>query len=128
MIIGIGIDVVHVSRMRHWSQIDGIFDRFFNEHELAESNRRGHARILSLAARFAAKEAFGKAIGTGLRGITLRDIMVENNHNGKPDVRLSGTALRAFERIGGTGLHVSLTHEKDNAIAVIIIEGDGNER
>ncbi len=124
MIIGIGIDVVHVSRLRHWSTIEGILERYFNEKELEEARRRGHAQVLSLAARFAAKEAFGKALGTGLRGITLREIMVENNHNGKPDVRLSGKAKRAFEKMGGKSLHVSLTHEKDNAIAVVIIEGD----
>lgn len=123
MIIGIGIDVVHVSRLRHWSEIDGILERYFHEKELAEAGTRGHARVLSLAARFAVKEAFGKALGTGLRGIALKDIMVENNHNGKPDVRLYGNALKAFEEVGGTSLHVSLTHEKDNAIAVIIIEG-----
>ena len=123
MIIGIGIDVVHVSRLRHWGTIDGIFERYFHEKELADAQTRGHAKVLSLAARFAAKEAFGKALGTGLRGIALRDIIVENNHNGKPDVRLYGNARAAFERVGGKHLHVSLTHEQDNAIAVIIIEG-----
>ena len=123
MIIGLGIDVVHVSRMQHWSRIDGIFERYFHEKELEEARQRGHAHVLSLAARFAAKEAFGKALGTGLRGLALREIMVESNFNGKPDVRLFGKALRAFERMGGKSLHVSLTHEKDNAIAVVIIEG-----
>ena len=123
MIIGIGIDVVHVHRMMRWGEIDGIFERYFHEKELAEADRRGHARVLSLAARFAAKEAFGKALGTGLRSIALRDILVENNHNGKPDIRLFGNAMRAFEEVGGTSLHVSLTHEKDNAIAVVVIEG-----
>lgn len=124
MIIGIGIDVVHVSRLRHWSTIDGILERYFHPTELEEARRRGHAMVISLAARFAAKEAFGKALGTGLRGIALREIMVENNHNGKPDVRLDGKAKRAFENMGGRSLHVSLTHEKDNAIAVVIIEGE----
>ena len=124
MILGVGIDVVHVSRLRRWSQIDGILERYFHENELEEATRRGHAKVLSLAARFAAKEAFGKALGTGLRGIELREIMVENNHNGKPDIRLFGKAKRAFQKFGGEFLHISMTHEKDNAIAVVIIEGD----
>lgn len=126
MIIGLGIDVVHVSRLEHWTRIEGILDRYFHEKELAEANRRGTSRVLSLAARFAAKEAFGKALGTGLRGIELREIMVENNHNGKPDIRLYGKARAAFEEMGGVALHVSLTHEKDNAVAVVVIEGEGS--
>lgn len=123
MILGVGIDVVHVSRLRHWSEIDGILERYFHVVELEEAAQRGHARVLSLAARFAAKEAFGKALGTGLRGIALREIMVESDFNGKPDIRLSGKAKQAFDAFGGERLHVSLTHEKENAIAVVIIEG-----
>lgn len=126
MILGMGIDVVHIHRMRHWPREEGLLDRYFHPDELAAARSRGSAMILSLAARFAAKEAFGKALGTGLRGLTLKEIEVKNNHNGKPDMKLSGTALKAFEEFGGTHLHLSLTHERDNAIAVVIIEGPEN--
>jgi len=122
MILGIGVDVVHVARIRHWLAIPGLPERFFSEEELGAVRDRGGAIALSLAARFAAKEAFGKAIGTGLAGITLKEIEVANNHNGKPDIRLSGSAARKLGELGGRKVHVSLTHERDNAIAMVVIE------
>jgi holo-[acyl-carrier protein] synthase len=123
VIIGLGIDVVHIDRMQHWNEIDGIFERYFHPDELATSRLRGPAMIHSLAARFAAKEAFGKAIGTGLRGIRLQEIQVQSARTGKPSILLSGRARAAFEELGGRSIHLSLTHERDNAIAVVVIEG-----
>lgn len=123
MIIGLGIDVVHIDRMQRWDGIPGIFERYFHPEELATARLRGPAMIHSLAARFAAKEAFGKALGTGLRGIRLQDIQVQSALTGKPSVLLSGRARAAFEQLGGQSIHVSLTHERDNAIAVVVIEG-----
>jgi holo-[acyl-carrier protein] synthase len=79
---------------------------------------------LSLAARFAAKEAFGKALGTGLAGIVLKDIMVKNRHNGQPVVLVSGTALSALRNRGAGKIHISLTHERDNAIAMVVLENE----
>jgi holo-[acyl-carrier protein] synthase len=122
VILGIGVDVVHVKRINHWLATPGLVDRFFHPDEVAASEARGRALALSLAARFAAKEAFGKALGTGLAGIRLRDIQVINNHNGRPDVLLHGTALARLREAGGVRVHVSLTHESDNAIAVVVIE------
>lgn len=129
MIVGIGLDVVHVSRLERWQKIPGLLDRYFHPDELATALSRGSGATLSLAARFAAKEAFGKAIGTGLRGITLKNILVLNNHNGKPCIHLFGNAKAAFERSGGDLIHLSLTHEQDNALAMVIVEGvvDGPE-
>lgn len=126
MIIGIGLDVVHVSRLEHWLKIPGLFERFFHPDELAASREKGASSTLSLAARFAAKEAFGKAIGTGLSGITLKNILVLNNHNGKPMMHVYGNALEAFTSCGGKTIHLSLTHERDNALAMVVIEGDDN--
>ncbi|HTX72591.1 MAG TPA: holo-ACP synthase [Rectinemataceae bacterium] len=123
MILGIGVDVVHVRRIHHWLETPGLVDRFFHPDEITASLGRGHAAALSLAARFAAKEAFGKAVGTGLAGVKLRDIQVINNHNGRPDMILHGTALDRFNDVGGGRVHVSLTHESDNAIAMVVIEG-----
>ncbi|MCX7024419.1 MAG: holo-ACP synthase [Spirochaetes bacterium] len=123
MILGIGVDIVHVRRIRHWLSVDGLVDRFFHEDEIAASRSRGGAAALSLAARFAAKEAFGKALGTGLTGLRLRDILVVNNFNGKPDIVLFGSALERYRSVGGLSLHLSLTHESDNAVAFVVIEG-----
>lgn len=123
MIIGVGLDVVHVNRLIHWRGIPGLLERYFHPEELAAAMSRGSSAMLSLAARFAAKEAFGKAIGTGLSGITLKNILVLNNHNGKPCMRLFGNALEAYERAGGRAIHLSLTHERDNALAMVVVEG-----
>lgn len=124
MILGVGIDVVHVERIRRWKVIEGLYERFFHQEELAGALPRGEAGILSLAARFAAKEAFGKAIGSGLRHFGLREIAVLNDSNGKPFMVLTGRAEEAFKDFGGRRIVLSLSHEKDNALAIVIIEGD----
>jgi holo-[acyl-carrier protein] synthase len=124
VILGVGIDVVHVERIRRWGRIEGLYERFFHPEELASALPRGETGILSLAARFAAKEAFGKAIGSGLRHFALRDIAVLNDSHGKPFMMLTGAAEAAFKDFGGSRLVCSLSHEKDNALAVVLIEGD----
>lgn len=123
MIIGVGLDVVHVSRMERWTSIPGLLERYFHPDELKAALSRGSSATLSLAARFAAKEAFGKAIGIGLHGITLKNILVINNHNGKPCLEVFGNALQALRDAGGERVHLSLTHERDNALAMVVIEG-----
>jgi holo-[acyl-carrier protein] synthase len=122
MITGIGIDVVHVKRMEHWQKQEGLLERYFHPNELATAASRGSSAVLSLAARFAAKEAFGKALGTGLSGITLKDIMVINRHNGRPEIQVFRTAQTALENAGASRIHVSLTHERDNAVAMVVLE------
>jgi holo-[acyl-carrier protein] synthase len=122
MIVGLGIDIVHVARIRHWVQNPGLMERFFHPDELAAIQGKGSTAALSLAARFAAKEAFGKALGSGLAGMRLRDIQVINNFNGKPDMLLYGDALAGLHRVGGRRVHLSLTHENENAVAVVVIE------
>ena len=122
MILGIGIDIVHISRMQDWRDKKELLERFFHPEELAEARKRGPTVMQSLAARFAAKEAYGKALGTGMHDLRLRDIRVENDRYGKPDIVLYGSAKKLFEKIGGKSLFVSLTHERDNAIAVVVLE------
>jgi holo-[acyl-carrier protein] synthase len=123
MILGIGVDVVHVGRMRHWESVPGLVERFFHPAEAEDARRRGAGESLSLAARFAAKEAFGKALGTGLSGIRLGDIQVVNDPSGRPEIVLHGSAMARLGAVGGARVHVSLTHEGENAIAIAIIEG-----
>jgi len=124
MIAGIGVDVVHVHRMERWRKIPGLLERYFHPDELSAALAKGSGVDLSLAARFAAKEAFGKALGTGLTGIVLKDIMVKNRHNGQPEITVTGTALSALEQSGASRIHVSLTHERDNAVAMVVLEND----
>ena len=122
MITGVGIDVIHVKRMEKWQEDHCLLERYFHPQELATVKSRGSGAALSLAARFAAKEAFGKALGTGLTNIILKDIMVSNSYNGKPEIIVFGTAKEALEKSQANRVHVSLTHERDNAIAMVILE------
>jgi holo-[acyl-carrier protein] synthase len=98
----------------------------FTEREIryCQSHRNAAERF---AARFAAKEAAMKALGTGWRrGITWRDIEVSNAASGKPGLSLSGKAQEIFRSLGGTRIHLSLTHTDDYALAQVIIEGNSS--
>jgi holo-[acyl-carrier protein] synthase len=123
MITGIGIDIVQVKRMERWINDRKLMERYFHKDELAVVFSPGKSPAQSLAVRFAAKEAFGKALGTGLANITLKDIMVYNKDNGKPEIKLTGTAKNALETSGADRVHVSLTHERENAVAMVVLEG-----
>jgi len=123
MITGIGIDIIEVKRMERWLDKPDLLKRYFHPQEITLVFSRKNSAAQTLAARFAAKEAFGKALGTGLAGIELKDIIVINNDKGKPDVRLTGTAENEFEKSGANKVHLSLTHERENAIAMIVLEG-----
>jgi holo-[acyl-carrier protein] synthase len=122
MITGIGVDLVRVKRMERWLNNQKLLERYFHSDELAAVLSRGNNANQSLAARFAAKEAFGKALGTGLANIVLKDIMVYNNHNGKPQLSLFGTAKEALNRSGANRVHISLTHESEYTIAMVVLE------
>lgn len=123
MILGLGIDIVEVSRLEKWLNDKKLLERFFNKEELEYVLSKRDGAAPSLAVRFAAKEAFGKALGTGLAGIELKDIAVVNDKTGRPFLKLSGTAFKALKEKGGASIHLSLTHEKTTAAAVVIIEG-----
>jgi holo-[acyl-carrier protein] synthase len=122
MITGIGIDAVYIKRMEKWVTNRNLLEKFFHQDEVAYVTSRGKSAAQSLAARFAAKEAFGKALGTGLANITLKDIMVINNGNGRPEIKLFNSAQDAFEKTGANRAHISLTHERDSAIAMVVLE------
>ncbi len=122
MISGIGIDIVHVDRIRRWIENQAILERFFHPDEIETARSRNKGMALSLAARFAAKEAFGKALGSGLAHFALKEVAVVNDQLGRPVMRLEGAARREYERHGGGTIHISMTHEGDNAVALVIIE------
>jgi holo-[acyl-carrier protein] synthase len=120
--VGIGVDMVHVPRLERWRTNPGLLERYFHPDELSTALSRGSGINSSLAARFAAKEAFGKALGTGLVGIVLKDITVRSSDNGKPDLELFGTAWSALEKSGANRVHISLGHERDSAVAMVVLE------
>ena len=122
MITGIGIDIVQIRRMEFWRQRPGLLERYFHPQELAAVLARGRGADHSLAARFAAKEAFGKALGTGFAGMALRDIIVVSHPNGRPELQVMGTAMKALQKSGANRIHLSLTHERENAAAMVVLE------
>ena len=124
MISGIGIDTIEVARVaREIVRSDGFKERYFSAGEIAYCElKRGRAR--NYAARFAAKEAFFKALGTGYRGgLAFREVEVVNNRLGKPEIVLRGKAKELCRKLKIRGIHVSLTHIKDYSSAVVITEG-----
>jgi holo-[acyl-carrier protein] synthase len=124
MILGIGIDLADAARIRAAVTEHGesFLDTFLTEAERARCRERRDP-YPCYAARFAAKEAFVKALGTGLRdGLSWRDIEVTVDAAGKPSVRVDGEAARAIERAGAGPPHLSLAHEGDTAAAVVVLE------
>lgn len=126
MILGIGLD--HVETVRIADLLERFGDRgrrrLFTERELARCDGRPH-EAECLAGRFAAKEAFAKALGTGIRGMRWTDIEVRGGENEAPRLVLHGGARAAFAAGGGRRAHVTVTHEAGSAIAVVVLEGDG---
>jgi holo-[acyl-carrier protein] synthase len=124
VIIGIGIDNVEVKRMKDillkWG--DRVENRVFDEVELNYSRSKGDTH-LHLAARFAAKEAFFKAMGKGLsEGMAWAEVTVSNDSKGKPDIVMSGKTREVADKMGIRKVHVSLSHTVDCAMAVVILE------
>lgn len=124
MIYGIGTDIVATSRFQRFID-DGnqaILKRIFTQPEReACCSRKDSASCL--AARFAAKEAFLKALGTGLRdGISWQDMEVYNDSLGKPKLRLSGKTVELPQVQNLTGLHLSLSHDSGHAVAMVVLE------
>lgn len=115
-----GIDLVKISRIEKALETKRFRGRCFGERELAEQALRGD-RAEGFAACFAAKEAFSKAIGTGVRGFSLRQVELLHGENGAPYLHLSGEAAEIAE-CRGLRLSVSITHECEYAAAFVICE------
>jgi len=125
MIYGIGIDLVENERMeriiRKWG--DKFLSRVFSEGEIDYCGRRASQSSIHYGARFAVKESFMKAIGTGLGGgVKLQEIEVVNEASGRPEIRLSGGAQEYVVKAGIAKMHLSITHTKSYASAVVLLE------
>lgn len=122
MILGIGCDIAKTERFKTWVQSSGMIDRFYNEKEKLFKGSLSRA-CEYYAARFCAKEAFSKALGTGV-GFNLKDVFVIKSGDGRPKLCVEGRAKELLnERYGlHCNLHVSLSHEKEYAISFVIIE------
>lgn len=119
MISGIGTDIVEVRRIADAMENQHFCKRFFSDREneyFAEKKYNPE----TVAGNFAAKEAFSKALGTGISGFNLKDVEVLRNENGMPYIEVSAE-LKA--RLNGSGVLVSIAHEKEYAVAYVVIEG-----
>jgi holo-[acyl-carrier protein] synthase len=127
MIVGIGTDVCSIERIR--KSLDRFGDRLVKR-ILTPAERPRFSRVKDkaghLAKRFAAKEAFSKAIGTGIHApFTWQSITVTRNARGKPGIEPSTAMAKHLKKIGVTGAHISLTDDGDVAMAFVVLEGKG---
>ena len=126
MIYGIGIDIIDIRRIKR--VINKYGNRFkqkcFHEYEIKKSETRFNSAE-SFAKRYAAKEACAKALGTGLaRGVFWKDIEIQNDKFGKPNIKLHNKALKYLKKMyknSDCSIQVSLSDEKNYAIANVII-------
>jgi len=123
MIAGIGIDMIEVDRIREKIEKEkGFREHVFSSNEIAYCNDQSNP-YQHYAARFAAKEAFLKAIGYGLSfSLNVANIEILSHETGKPEIRLHGEYKRLEEDSNWKKIHVSLTHLKSTASAIVIIE------
>jgi holo-[acyl-carrier protein] synthase len=124
MIVSIGIDIVEVYRIRDTiARTPRFIERVYTEGERAYCESKGAAAAQSYAARFAAKEAFLKAIKTGWRGkITWQDVEVLSDADGVPTLKITGEAARILKERGADRVHLSISHTTDHAVAEVILE------
>ncbi|MDH2336645.1 holo-ACP synthase [Clostridium perfringens] len=128
MIIGIGVDIIEIERVRQAIQNNKNFlSKLFTEKEIDYFiSRNMNSEVI--AGNFAAKEAVSKALGTGIRGFSFKDIEIIRNELGKPEVILhSGAKLIGNKLIGNNNslrIHLSISHNNSSAIAYSVLEGE----
>lgn len=124
MIIGTGVDIIEIDRVkRAVERTKSFMNKAFSEREISLFVQR-NMRMESIAGNFAAKEAISKALGTGIRGFQLKDIEILRNEIGKPEVNLYGRARIIADLKNVKLVHVSISHNKTDAIAFAILEGE----
>ncbi|MBI5050980.1 MAG: holo-ACP synthase [Nitrospirae bacterium] len=122
MIYGIGIDLIKIERMREATDKWGrkFLEKVFTENEIAYCYQKKEPYI-SLAVRFAAKEALIKAIGSEI-AVPLTDIEILNYENGKPSIKAKNKLKDFFKKKKIKNCHLSLSHEKEFGIACVVLE------
>jgi len=125
MLIGTGVDLIEVERIAHSIERYGerFLRRVYTDHEIAYCRGR-RVSAESFAARFAAKEAGAKALGTGIsRGVTWNEFEVARKPGGRPVLELRGRAALLAEELGVRAISLSLTHTGSLAMATVVMEG-----
>jgi holo-[acyl-carrier protein] synthase len=127
-IFGIGTDIIELERVEIiLSKDNGFRETVFTQNEIDYCENKAN-KTQNYAARFAAKEAFLKAIGTGWPGkIQFNEIEIINDHNGKPEIILKGNAHEYAKEKGITRIYLSISHLKDIAHAIVALQTNKNE-
>ncbi len=123
MLIGVGCDVIEIARVQKAIVKRSFVERVFAPEEIAYCESRGKQAAASFAARFAAKEAVLKALGTGLRGGELTEIVIINDELGKPSVQLLGYHGQLAAKLGVKKIAISMSHSRETALAYVVMEG-----
>ncbi|GAB3932503.1 holo-ACP synthase [Mucilaginibacter myungsuensis] len=123
MVSGVGIDMIEVPRLKEsMKKESGFRELVFSQSEIAYCQPKTN-RFEHYAARYAAKEAFFKAIGTGwLDGTAFNEVQILNAPNGKPEISFIGLTAETIKKLKLKNIQVSLTHLKELASAVVVIE------
>ena len=125
MIFGIGVDIVDTGRFERFVRENNrpLLERLFTSGEIAYCAPRKQCAT-HYASRFAAKEAFLKALGTGLRdGLSWHDLEVVNDQLGKPLLRFTGKAAELYAQYNLKACHLSISHDGSAAVAMVVLEG-----
>ena len=120
-----GVDITTISRIEKSCEKESFRSHVFTEKELELFYNREKPKFASLAANFAAKEAFSKALGTGVRGFNLNEVEIQRDGMGAPFFNFYGRAAEIVLQ-GGYEASVSLSHEGDTAIAFVLLEQKRN--
>ena len=129
MVIGIGTDVIEIARVKRSIERFGeaFLRRVYTPEEVAYCMRKKKNAAESFAARFAAKEAGAKALGTGIsRGVSWTEFAVERERGGRPVLRFTGRAAEWAASLGVARVSLSLTHGREIAMAMVVLEGGGD--
>lgn len=122
MILGIGVDIIEIARIGEAVEANSNFiEKLFSKNEIEYLETR-NLRPEYIAGRFAAKEAVSKALCTGFRGFNLKDVEIDRNSLGKPVVTLRGKAKQLAEKNGNYKMHISISHDRNSAIAYAVLE------
>lgn len=125
MIVGMGVDVCSIERMRKALERHG--DRFFARicSDEEREDLAGREQATALAGRFAVKEAFAKSLD-GARGVGWHEVQVRRAPSGRPSLQLTGNALAMARAFGADTWHVTITHDAGVAVAIVILEQGGS--
>ncbi len=128
MVLGLGTDLIETRRVQESIDRHGqrFLERIFTAGEIAYCQRKKNAAE-SFAARFAAKEAGAKALGTGIsRGVSWKEFEVRREPSGRPTLHVTGRAREMADTIGVKRMQLSLTHSRDLAMAVVVAEDEAD--